>query len=192
MRKLTRREINRLIMSELSSMEEDVLKPFPQGKEKHHTPPLGSSTSRLKTHGCSVHGSVYEKDCLECGAMYEEELEKQQLNEGDCGCASTSSYPVGDMKKFDDIDYKGIMNSVLRLDAMHDGHDHFVTKHHRGGAYMAKSQLYKVEEYSKKLYDMIPDGYNLEDWMRTKISQISDDMSEVYHALKHDKFKGKI
>ena len=56
---------------------------------------------------------------------------------------------------------------------------------------MAKSQLYKVQEYSEKLYHMIPEGHNLEDWMRTKISQIADDISEVYHALKHDIYQGK-
>ena len=60
------------------------------------------------------------------------------------------------------------------------------------GAYMSKSQLFKIQQYSKKLYDLIPEGHNLEDWMRTKISQISDDISEVYHALDHDSFKGEL
>jgi hypothetical protein len=59
------------------------------------------------------------------------------------------------------------------------------TKQAKDGAYMAKSQLKKVAEYSAKLYDMIPEGYDLEDWMRTKISQMADDVGEVYHALDH-------
>jgi hypothetical protein len=32
---------------------------------------------------------------------------------------------------------------------------------------------------------MIPEGHDLEDWMRTKIAQMADDVGEVYHALKH-------
>ena len=60
------------------------------------------------------------------------------------------------------------------------------------GSYMAKSQLYKINKYAEKLYHMIPEGHNLEDWMRTKISQIADDIGEVYHALDHDKFEGDI
>ena len=63
---------------------------------------------------------------------------------------------------------------------------------HHGGAYMSKSQLHKIEKYSQKLYNLIPKGFDLEDWMRTKISQIADDISEVYHALDHDNFEGDI
>ena len=64
-------------------------------------------------------------------------------------------------------------------------------KGHKSGAYMSKSQLYKISKYAEKLYHMIPDNYDLEDWMRSKLSEISDDIGEVYHALDHRKFKGK-
>jgi hypothetical protein len=37
---------------------------------------------------------------------------------------------------------------------------------------------------------MIPEGYDLEDWMRTKISQMADDVGEVYHALDHRQDRG--
>lgn len=52
--------------------------------------------------------------------------------------------------------------------------------------YMAKPSLYKVAKYAQKLLQMIPDGYELDDWQRTKIAQISDDISEVYHSLDYD------
>ena len=192
MKKLSRKEIEYLIMQELSAMGEDVLKPFPQGKEKIHTPPLGSSSHGYKSkhalckkcdipHDICECGSMYESDCSECGTM---------MNESSCGCTgseksypSSSSYPVGN------IDYHKVMLSTLNSyhDKMHLSHDH-----KRGGAYMSKSQLYKVEEYARKLYNIIPEGHDLEDWMRTKISQIADDISEVYHALNHDKFQGDI
>ena len=66
------------------------------------------------------------------------------------------------------------------------------TKQHYHGAYMSKSQLYKIAKYAEKLYNMIPKGYDLEDWMRSKLSSIADDISEVYHALDHDKFEGDL
>ena len=72
------------------------------------------------------------------------------------------------------------------------GIGYHIGKHHKSGAYMAKKQLYKVAKYAARLYELIPDGHNLEDWMRTKLSQISDDISEVYHALDHDHFEGEI
>lgn len=64
-------------------------------------------------------------------------------------------------------------------------------KHYKG-SYMAKSHLYKVNKYAEKLYHMIPDSHNLEDWMRTKLAQIADDIGEVYHALDHDIFEGDV
>ena len=131
------------------------------------------------------------------------------LEEGDCGCASNcgcrssseEAYPYND--DVESIDYHGIMKQLLGMHSIanhsHDyatpgeaaGIGYQIGKSHHSGAYMAKSQLYKVQEYSEKLYNMIPEGHNLEDWMRTKISQIADDISEVYHALKHDIYQGK-
>lgn len=67
-----------------------------------------------------------------------------------------------------------------------------IGKNKKSGAYMSKSQLYKIAKYADKLYNMIPDHYDLEDWMRSKLSEISDDIGEVYHALDHRKYKGKI
>jgi hypothetical protein len=59
-----------------------------------------------------------------------------------------------------------------------------MTDHHEG-AYMAKSQLHKIEKYAAKIQHMIPHGHDLEDWMRTKISQAADDLGEVYHKLEY-------
>jgi len=58
--------------------------------------------------------------------------------------------------------------------------------HRKHNNYMAKPSLYKVAKYAQKLLHMIPDGYELDDWQRTKIAQISDDISEVYHSLDYD------
>ena len=70
----------------------------------------------------------------------------------------------------------------------HAGYDVDATKgdHRSHNNYMAKPSLYKVAKYAQKLLHMIPDGYELDDWQRTKIAQISDDISEVYHSLDYD------
>ena len=81
--------------------------------------------------------------------------------EGGCGCQA----PSHDMMQ-------SIMHSEL-------------SKPHKEGAYMAKSQLHKIERYAGKLQAMIPEGHDLEDWMRTKISQAADDLGEVYHKLEY-------
>jgi hypothetical protein len=116
---------------------------------------------------------MYSK-CEQCGSkMYEVDKVCEQcgsMNEGACG-------------EFIEHD----MNDDFAADDVKIGNH----KHYKG-SYMAKSHLYKVNKYAEKLYHMIPDGHNLEDWMRTKIAQIADDIGEVYHALDHDKFEGDI
>jgi hypothetical protein len=112
--------------------------------------------------GCG--SSMYEGEsvCEQCGTMYE----VSNLNEGDCGC--------GTSKK----------DSMISM-------DNFSNKKHNNN-YMAKPALYKVAKYAQKLLEMIPDNYELDDWQRTKIAQISDDISEVYHSLDYDKFEGDL
>lgn len=63
--------------------------------------------------------------------------------------------------------------------------------HHKSSSYMAKPQLQKISEYSKKLHDMICDGEQLDDWMESHIAQMADDISEVYHALSYHKKRHK-
>jgi len=145
---------------------------------------------------------MYEqKQCSECGNMTLEEdgscseCGGSMLNEGSCGCES-SGYPLSNKMDLshshEDIDYKGILRSIMGLHSLDSNHMNSHKKNKHRGAYMAKSQLYKIHKYSEKLYKMIPDGHNLEDWMRSKLSQIADDISEVYHALDHDTYTGDI
>ena len=118
-----------------------------------------------KSRSCDECGSsMYEGEsvCEQCGSMYE----VSSLNEGDCGCGTS------------------------KKDSMISIGDFSNKKHHNN--YMAKPSLYKVAKYAQKLLEMIPDGYELDDWQRTKIAQISDDISEVYHSLDYDKFEGDL
>ena len=125
-------------------------------------------------------GSMYEGECMECGYMNED-----ILNEGGCGCHSNE-----DSTDYS-LDTMGMIGNALGV-LTHAGYDvdaskghHKHDKHHHNN-YMAKPALYKVAKYAQKLLQMIPDGYELDDWQRHKIAQISDDISEVYHSLDYD------
>lgn len=114
-------------------------------------------------------GSMYEGECADCGYVNE------MLNEGGCGCGTCpgcsspgTDYSIVTMRNTD--------NHLEKLDS----------HKYQNNNYMAKPSLYKVAKYSKKLLQMIPDGYELDDWQRTKIAQIADDISEVYHSLDYD------
>ena len=85
----------------------------------------------------------------------------------------------------------GCQHAAVSMNAMDSSLE---DKHHdkKHNSYMAKSQLYKVAKYASQLYNMIPDDYELDDWMRSHISGISDDISEVFHSIDHKLFKGEI
>lgn len=134
----------------------------------------------------SCGGSMYEGECMECGYMGND-----LLSEGNCGCGTCAGCSDGSDYSTDSM---GILRTMMGAGAQlhqhhshlgHDDHDH---GHHEreNNNYMAKPSLYKVAKYSQKLLEMIPDGYELDDWQRTKIAQIADDISEVYHSLDYD------
>jgi len=138
-------------------------------------------------------GAMYEGECSECG------YSKSMLNEGGCGCGTCAGCGDNDLDNdfvpdmldqvvmFRDSD-QGYSDTygqnALSMDI--DFPNHGGIQHHSHNNYMAKPSLYKVAKYSQKLLHMIPDGYELDDWQRTKIAQIADDISEVYHSLDYD------
>jgi len=133
-------------------------------------------------------GSMYEGQCMECGyAMMEESCSKHGVLLYECGCMA-----VDDGSDYS-IDSMGMIGDALGVLTSH-GYDVDATKGHHGhnNNYMAKKQLYKISKYAQKLHDMIPDGYELDDWQRSHLSSIADDISEVYHSLDYDMFKGEI
>lgn len=198
MKRLNKAMIRKMILKELESIGEDAIL---RRSDNNGTPPLNYSRKSSKCSNCMM-----QIDVCECGSMYEEECSEEESIMNECSCQDTSKtsvvkdYPFSKESQINhqELDYHGILKNILGIhmhnshgeNSMHSNKNHSHKKH--GGAYMSKSQLYKVHEYSKKLYDMIPQGHNLEDWMRTKISQISDDISEVYHALDHDRHEGDV
>jgi len=126
----------------------------------------------------------YKLSCSACGGV-------TVMQEGGCGCGGT-----GVTKASDQMLYMDVLKHMGG--DLEDDYDHHYDHHeeeeevevHHGGAYMAKSQLHKIEKYARKLQQMIPEGYDLDDWMRTHISQAADDLGEVYHKLEYDYHSG--
>ena len=165
---------------------------------------------------CEQCGSsdMYEGECMECGYSKGGILEEGDCGCGTCdGCGDNDmddDFIPDQMERHMDFgdDITGLVMNALGS----HGHDHdhgenelidgalgtltglgyHVDAHkdddhkYQNNNYMAKPSLYKVAKYAQKLLQMIPDGYELDDWQRTKIAQISDDISEVYHSLDYD------
>ena len=174
MPKLDKQKLRNLIMQELITMgEEKLISPAQKSQE------LGIDT-------------IYDLEDDYMEPEIEDEYDSRDVVfEGSCGCTSDCSCRQGGDYSLNSMgDLEMVMDIMSPGEAFGTGVA--VGNHHHGGAYMSKSQLYKIAKYAEKLYSMIPKGYDLEDWMRSKLSSIADDISEVYHALDHDKFEGDL
>jgi hypothetical protein len=66
---------------------------------------------------------------------------------------------------------------------MHDMH-HMPENDHE--AAMARADLYKLAQYSAKLFKMIQEGQQLEGWVQAKITKSADYIASVYHFMAYE------
>lgn len=203
MSNLTNSKLRRMIMQELAKIvgEDALVSKAGKEKDRHITGDLDSNYpfeideeeyeqneySHLHEGDCGCDCEACD-DCSDDGSDYSTDSmlanhplgDYSNLNKTNItpSQAFSAGYEVSD---FDDEVY-GLGATSIHIDFPHHGEVH----KHKHNNYMAKPALYKVAKYAQKLLRMIPDGYELDDWQRTKIAQISDDISEVYHSLDYD------
>ena len=54
------------------------------------------------------------------------------------------------------------------------------------GSYMAKQQLFTIATLAYKMWEMMEDGEQLEDWMETKIAQSEQSVTAVVKSFMYD------
>jgi len=64
----------------------------------------------------------------------------------------------------------------MNLDRRPDNHE----------AAMARADLYKLANYSMKLFKMIQEGQELEGWVQAKITKAADYVASVYHFMEYE------
>jgi hypothetical protein len=56
----------------------------------------------------------------------------------------------------------------------------------RDGSYMAKQQLFTIATLAFKMWEMMDDGEQIEDWMESKIAQTEQSVVAVVKAYMYD------
>lgn len=59
-------------------------------------------------------------------------------------------------------------------------------KENKDGSYMAKQQLFTIAKVAQKMWEMMEDGEQLEDWMESKIAQTEQSIVSVVKAYLYD------
>ena len=63
---------------------------------------------------------------------------------------------------------------------------------HEQGSYMAKKQLFTIATLAYKMWEMMEEGEELEDWMTSKLAQAEQSMVSVFKAFMYDEFENKM
>ena len=66
-----------------------------------------------------------------------------------------------------------------------------IQQHDDHEAKMARAELYKLAQYSAKLFRMIDENEELDGWVQSKITKAADYISSVYHSLEYEKMAGE-
>ena len=65
-------------------------------------------------------------------------------------------------------------------------------ENHDEGSYMAKQQLFTMATLAYKMWEMLEDGEQLEDWMETKIAQAEQSVSAVVKSYLYDEVEERM
>jgi hypothetical protein len=60
------------------------------------------------------------------------------------------------------------------------------------GSYMAKQQLFTIATLAYKMWEMMEEGEQLDDWMETKIAQSEQSISAVVKSFMYDEVEDRM
>jgi hypothetical protein len=60
------------------------------------------------------------------------------------------------------------------------------------GSYMAKQQLFTIATLAYKMWEMMEEGDELEDWMETKIAQSEQSITAVVKSFMYDEVEDRV
>lgn len=67
-----------------------------------------------------------------------------------------------------------------------------IKENHDDGSYMAKQQLFTIATLAYKMWEMMEEGDQLEDWMETKIAQSEQSITSVVKSFMYDEVEDRI
>ena len=67
-----------------------------------------------------------------------------------------------------------------------------IKENNQDGSYMAKQQLFTIATLAYKMWEMMEEGEELEDWMETKISQSEQSITAVVKSFMYDEVEDRV
>jgi len=86
----------------------------------------------------------------------------------------------------------GMRKKVLISEKQLEKMVRFLKEEEESGSYMAKQQLYTIATLAQKMWEMMDEGEQLEDWMETKIAQSEQSITSVVKSFIYGEVEDKI
>ena len=67
-----------------------------------------------------------------------------------------------------------------------------IKENEHDGSYMAKQQLFTIATLAYKMWEMMEDGEELEDWMETKVAQSEQSITAVVKSYMYNEVENKM
>ncbi len=84
------------------------------------------------------------------------------------------------------------MRKIIITDKQFENIVRNIKENDHDGSYMAKQQLFTIATLAYKMWEMMEEGEELEDWMETKISQSEQSITAVVKSYMYDEMENKI
>ncbi len=86
----------------------------------------------------------------------------------------------------------GNMSKIIITEEQLERMVKILKENHEGGSYMAKQQLFTLATLAYKMWEIMEEGEQLEDWMETKIAQAEMSISSVVKSYMYDEVEERI
>lgn len=84
------------------------------------------------------------------------------------------------------------MSKIIITEKQLENMVRLINEDHDGGSYMAKQQLFTIATLAYKMWEMLEDGEQLEDWMETKIAQSEQSVTAVVKSYMYDEVEERM
>jgi hypothetical protein len=86
----------------------------------------------------------------------------------------------------------GNMSKIIITEEQLERMVKILKEEHEEGSYMAKQQLFTIATVAYKMWEMMEEGDQLEDWMETKIAQSEQSIISVVKSFMYDEVEDRM
>ena len=78
------------------------------------------------------------------------------------------------------------MSKIIITESQFEKIKQTLQENHEGGSYMAKQQLFTIATLAYKMWEMMEDNEQLDDWMESKIAQAEQSVTSVVKSFMYN------